>query len=442
MIELGSRDMDLYPLPLFELPVRPCSHSDGKSVSRRVAQRYSQRFLVTQCVNNTITALNDLSTSFSDDARASVFSPLPNFLFSFRAAKSISLGQQRVLNEIIERAVRLVGRTCDDNKLNQINTLNHDHNTSIFDYHSNHTQPRVPLVADTLSLPVKPGSVPLLSSLPPHASAMYADVANVLASPQLVASRLAAPAPTVFAAGDEYVKVINRMRGLDMIDFTLQPRAVNGLFGIDKGDGTQRLIFDARAANSLFVDPPSVSLPTPDKIASLRTQLGAPVYVAKVDLDNFFHRFVLPEQYRPFFALPAVRAGDIGLADQYGADTMVFPCASRLPMGWSHSVFLAQSAHECLIERHTRLRLSDCISVSADTLLDRLRFAIYIDDLSLFSTDPALLAAVQDEYIAAMEAHGLPVKTSKVVRPCCTGVEVVGLEFDGTTHHFGFFGTV
>lgn len=437
MIELGSRDMDLYPLPLFELPVRPSSHSDGKSVSRRVAQRYSQRFLVTQCVNNTITALNDLSTSFSDDARASVFSPLPNFLFSFRAAKSISLGQQRVLNEIIERAVRLVGRTCDDNKLNQINTLNHDHNTSIFDYHSNHTQPRVPLVADTLSLPVKPGSVPLLSSLPPHASAMYADVANVLASPQLVASRPAAPAPTVFASGDEYVKVINRMRGLDMIDFTLQPRAVNGLFGIDKGDGTQRLIFDARAANNLFVDPPSVSLPTPDKIASLRTQLGAPVYVAKVDLDNFFHRFVLPEQYRPFFALPAVRAGDIGLADQYGADTMVFPCASRLPMGWSHSVFLAQSAHECLIERHTRLRLSDCISVSADTLLDRLRFAIYIDDLSLFSTDPALLAAVQDEYIAAMEAHGLPVKTSKVVRPCCTGVEVVGLEFDGTTHHFG-----
>ena len=356
MIALGSRDMDLYPLPLFELPIRPFSRSDGKCVSRRVAQQYSQRLLVTQCVNNTITALNDLSTSFSDDARVSVFSPLPNFFFSQRAAKSISLGQQRVLNDIIQRAVRLVGRTCDDNKLDQFNQFrknifNHDPNVSIFNYNKGHTQPRVPLVANTLSLPVKPGSVPLLSSLPQHASALYADVNSVLASPQLIASRRPAPAPSVFASGDEYLKVINGMRGLDMIDFTLQPRAVNGLFGIDKGDGTQRLIFDARAANNLFVDPPSVSLPTPDKIASLRTQLGAPVYVAKVDLDNFFHRFVLPEQYRPFFALPAVRAGDIGLADQYGADTMVFPCASRLPMGWSHSVFLAQSAHECLTER-------------------------------------------------------------------------------------------
>ena len=281
MIALGSRDMDLYPLPLFELPIRPFSRSDGKCVSRRVAQQYSQRLLVTQCVNNTITALNDLSTSFSDDARVSVFSPLPNFFFSQRAAKSISLGQQRVLNDIIQRAVRLVGRTCDDNKLDQFNQFrknifSHDPNVSIFNYNKGHTQPRVPLVADTLSLPVKPGSVPLLSSLPQHASALYADVNNVLASPQLIASRRPAPAPSVFASGDEYLKVINRMRGLDMIDFTLQPRAVNGLFGIDKGDGTQRLIFDARAANNLFVDPPSVSLPTPDKIASLRTQLGAP----------------------------------------------------------------------------------------------------------------------------------------------------------------------
>lgn len=385
--------------------------------------------MVTKTVNNAISALNALSSSYSEEARHSVYYPLQNFFYTNNeAALSHNLGQQRVINDIIRQALRLVGRTGGDN------LDNHDHHQ--FQYNSISTQERAPLVAATLSLPTRPGSIPLLPSLPPAVRSVYANVNNVLATPQQVAARPPAPPPSIFASASEYLQVIERMRGLDMVDFTLQPKAINGLFAIDKGDGSQRLIFDARAANNLFVDSPKVTLPTPDIIANMRTSADKPVFVAKVDLDNFFHRFVLPEQYRPFFALPAVRAGDVGLASQYGADTMVFPCASRLPMGWSHSVFLAQSSHEFLLEQHTSLKMSDSLAVSHDAHLDRLRFAIYIDDLSLFSTDLGLLERVQDEYIAAMERIGLPVKLAKVVRPSCLGVEVVGLEYDGTSHIF------
>ena len=35
-----------------------------------------------------------------------------------------------------------------------------------------------------------------------------------------------------------------------------------------------------------------------------------PFCVAKVDLDNFYHRIRLPEWLQPYFALPPVRAAE------------------------------------------------------------------------------------------------------------------------------------
>src|SRR3954470_8167742 len=96
----------------------------------------------------------------------------------------------------------------------------------------------------------------------------------------------------------------------------------------------------------MFVTPEKVVLPTPDLLTQLSARPDEPTYVAKVDLDNFYHRLLLPEWMRPFLALPAVRAGDVGVGAEFGADTMVHPCCNTLPMGWSHSVFISQAAHE------------------------------------------------------------------------------------------------
>lgn len=434
MISIDGRDTT-YPLPRFEMPVRPVHSQSGGSVSRRVFQRYYLRRGLTKTVNNCISSLNKLAVSFSEEAQSLNYEPhlLANFHFTHMAASSpiISLAQKRVLDNIILNSSRLVGRSrpSDDS-----------FNTDIFAYTSNSDHSRVPLVAQQIALPVQPGAVDLLNSLPDHIRVTYSKLDSLLASDATHAKAAAhIPRPSVFAPTGEYPRILDRLKQLDMLDYTLAPKAVNGLFGIDKGDGTQRLILDARQANACFVPPPAVQLPTPDVFAALRTQQGVPVYAAKVDIDAFFHRFVLPDHLRPFFALPAVRAADLGLSDRYGADTMVYPCVNRLPMGWSHSVFLAQSAHEHLISQLTSLQPADQITHTSSPLLhpDTVRFGIYIDDLSLFSTNADLLAHAQNEYMEAMELHGLPVKRSKVVFPSCSGVEIVGLNFDGASHTFG-----
>ena len=106
-------------------------------------------------------------------------------------------------------------------------------------------------------------------------------------------------------------------------------------------------------------------------------------------------------------------------------------------MGWSHSVLLAQSAHEFLLDTATSLSPADRLSADNDSMLDRVRHAVYVDDLMLISTDRRALALLQQQYISVVEAHGLPVKRSKVVLPTSDGVDLLGLEFLGSQFLYG-----
>jgi hypothetical protein len=226
-----------------------------------------------------------------------------------------------------------------------------------------------------------------------------------------------------------------------MVSFTAKPKSVCGVFAVPKDKDADRLIIDARPTNRLFVEPAKVKLPTPDLLAQLETDPSRKFFVAKVDLDNFYHRLLLPVWIREYFALPPVRAADVGLESLYGSDTLIFPCCMTLPMGWSHSVLLAQMAHENFVSTHTALRPCDRITSSTDGLVDRIRHQIYIDDLILIGTDEHALRSAQTEYVDAVQAVGLVVKPSKVVAPSELGVECLGLEVDGTNHTVGVSAT-
>ena len=232
------------------------------------------------------------------------------------------------------------------------------------------------------------------------------------------------------------------MDALGMVDFTTQPKAVNGAFGVPKDGGVStRLIIDARPANYLFKSPPPVRLPTPDVLARVRVPSSRPFFTAKVDIDNFYHRLRCPEWLRPYFALPAVRASDVSVAvaARFGPDALVHPMCATLPMGWSHSVFVAQSAHEWLLDRATALRPCDrlgCERFSGDYCLRarRVLHSVYIDDVALFGLERARVARVQRQYMDVACAHGLAVKASKVCAPTSQPVEVLGLEVRGVEH--------
>jgi hypothetical protein len=252
-----------------------------------------------------------------------------------------------------------------------------------------------------------------------------------------------------------------------MISFTDSPLVVNGLFGVDKDNGESiRLIIDARPVNSMFIPSPPVSLPTPDLVAALNVPQGTTLYAAKVDLDNFYHRISLPEVWWPYFALPPIRASDLGLAG-YDPCTLVYPCCKTLPMGFSHSVFLAQAVHEHIIDtkvpllcRESRIVRQPFDIGTADTVViphsqslplctsqlqsptgdfdvDRMRHSVYIDDLNIYHHDPLLMNQAIDQYLSAMASVNLPAKQSKITRPTADGIECLGVFVDGRNCEVG-----
>jgi len=314
---IGCSGRDDFPLPLWEMPALP------EGSSRRIQQRRGRLRVITGYANNCVRALNNLSVSFSREAEA-ISRPvrLPPFIAPELAASSplISASQKRLLENIISGVQRLVGRESGD-RLSEsgVSLAGHAHS---FCYNTS-SQSRVPLVASNISLPTKPGSAHLLDMLPPDLRALYTSPEALLRSPAELAKQPSVPAPSVFAPVGQFVPIVRRLMDLEMVDFTTQPRAINGLFGVTKDDGSTRLILDARPANLLFNEPDKVLLPTPEIFSKINTDLSSDVFVAKIDLDNFFHRFYLPESFRPFFSLPAVRAADVGLGDKFGADTMI-----------------------------------------------------------------------------------------------------------------------
>ncbi len=426
-----------FPLPLFDPPQPPSSSS------RRCWQRHRRAAAVTSTANCTIAALNQLSVSFSADAAFQHSSEPETSSSSCNSTSSTSSAQDRLLAHVYRCATRFVSRRdsleseCDDPHFDQNFLSQHLRQTDLDAYISRPSATVVPIIADRISLPTTPGSVDLLSLLPPAAAATYAAPSAALLLP--AEARPKAPRTKLCASPSEWVKLVRRLLALGMVDFTTQPAVVCGVFAVPKSADSDRLIIDARPANTHFAEPEPVQLPTPDLLAKLHTDGDRPFFVAKVDLDNFYHRLRLPVWLRPYFALPPVRAGDVSdsVAARFGADSWVHPCCVTLPMGWSHSVLVAQRAHEHFLDQHTDLRPADRITHAADSVLDRSRHQVYIDDVNILGADRRDVAARQHQYVQAIQSVGLIVKPSKVVPPTSDGVECLGLEVDGTRHTVG-----
>ena len=135
-----------------------------------------------------------------------------------------------------------------------------------------------------------------------------------------------------------------------------------------------------------------------------------------------------------YFALPAVRAGDVGRGDDFGGDeVMIHPCCTTMPMGWSHAVFLAQSAHEHIVKVRVGLDADDAVSHSTDIRLDRVRHMIYVDDFVLIGLHhhSRTMSNIQSRYASVMSNLGLPTKPSKHVDPSSEGVKCIGVVVHG-----------
>ena len=324
--------------------------------------------------------------------------------------------EERVASKLLSASERYVRRRRQGSAAtpSASEPLNHSSQSQSFQYATSRSQ-AVPLIADRVALPSESSdAIDIQSALPANIAREYAKPHQALVGDP--AKARAQPA-AFLASRIEYARLVRRLISLGMCRLSTHALVVNGLFCVPKDDWWLRLIIDCRPVNAVFADAPPLSLPTPDILASARIPRNRRIKVAHSDVDNAFHRMRLPEWMQPFFALPALRAADVGAEAQFGADTLVYPLLTRLPMGWSHSPFLCQAVHRHIVLSATRLSADDEISGDSDAVVDRPRWCVYLDDFTLLCPEDCDPDAIFSEYLRAMARHGLPAKPSKVERP-------------------------
>ena len=305
----------------------------------------------------------------------------------------------------------------------------------------------IPIVAEAVALPDNLNHVSLLSLVPTNISSVYSSPTQLLLPDSQVATRLheaQLSKPKVLGEHSEYILLVKRMLKLGMLDLTSSPKCINGLFGTPKPDGATRLILDARWANCFFIDPPHVELPSPTHFSQLVVGSKQKFTVAKLDLSNFYHQLTLPEWIRSYFSLPALSVSELSeLSEcedvplsirsilQSGTVQRVFPCCTTLPMGFSHSVFLAQTVHEHLLYSSGVLFPKDNIlNLQTPNVFNTIH-ALYIDDCCLISPDGRHALELYSSIVNAYILAGLPVKLSKCQPPTFDPVAVLGVEING-----------
>lgn len=305
----------------------------------------------------------------------------------------------------------------------------------------------LPVIADRVSLPDSVACLPLVNVLPVGVAAFYSTPSRFLLSSserdRLLSKSQLPVRPRCLGSKKEYIKLVKRMIALGMLGITTEPLVVNGLFAVEKDENSDRLIIDARIANCYFVLPPHTKLPSPSHLVSLVIPRGYVLRKSKCDLSNFYHNLLLPACLTRYFCLPRLPAKLFGVTGD--ADGFVYPMCLTLPMGWSHSVFVAQCVHEYVLYSSGVVSpLRNVINLSSPLLSPGVPVhGAYIDDLFIIGVVPITSGTgslqrllgmstggvdeLHQKVLAAYVAAGLPVKMSKVIAPTCDPVVVLGI---------------
>lgn len=450
----------VFPLPLVVFPFT--THSS----SRRCQQRARRGSILVSIVNSVIQSLNYLSSKYISNSQHQhnfytpstqqqrvihqLFTQCKTYVNSCRRddSPSSSMCDHDTIQYLSNRFIASCESTFMNTKQDTTSSFSQLHHYFLhnktddiiaptytipqqFQYSSSKSTTAVPLIADKVALPTELKSVCMLSLLPSHIRSNYVPQSPTLfqASPESVSRRR----PRAFASYKEYVKLLNRMKSVGMVNFTTNPRVINGCFGVPKSDGEIRLVIDAQPANDIFAPSPHIDLPNPSHIANIDTQHHHhEFYVSKCDLSNFYHHIALPAFMQPYFALPPVRKRDIGQLDD--ADGFIYPMCTTMPMGWSHAVYVAQHIHLNVLYSSRVIQPDDNILFARSLSLTRPLHFVYIDDFSCISPSLQHANVIHDNVIRAYRDAGFIVKDSKVTRPTSDPVEVLGVLIDGMNH--------
>ena len=404
----GRKTRDLFPLPKVSVEEDQSSIRDG--FSRKVLRRRLRAGHIREEVDYTVSALNSM---YGCGRNEKAFLSLDENLFGTAAAQYDSL-------EFIESTIKKFGKPPED--LDSRGAL------AALQAPSGHAesqcQPAGSLATfniETLSLPDAGWKPICLAKLWGSDGQKKLDdfMSKQLLPPEIARARVESSGlerpytDPLLKHGKAYHGFLKRMHDSNLVDFSIE-RGVQevGVFCVTKKSGKLRLIIDARLANCHFEEPAHVALTTGEGLSSLEFSKGESVTVAAADLKDAFYHLSLPEEIRPYFSLPRVRARDVGVFEISGrsvkSDTFITPRVAVVPMGWSWALYLCQSVHEALAGEsglHEQDRLRDK-KPAPNTQCCHLQ---YVDNMIVLGSDSCQVKECYDRAVKCLKDAGLQV---------------------------------
>ena len=275
---------DILPLPAFPSTAGGKKMS-GPSLNRRVRRRAGARIHWETWAADAVLALNDLGGAGRFDA----------------GRVRPSAGQQVCLDHIRTVYREVEGPPSDLEPVGALSELC----GSAAGYHFN-AAPRSTLQLDKLSLPpldIKhtPWVNAIAGGEDPIGPTWEANLLRDPAAAALLRKDLGLDRPftdPVHRQGKRYGELLAALSARGLIELGPLASPTCGFFTVAKKDGRQRFIIDTRIANLTFIDPPHTDLPTAAAFSRIEVEPGQALYVAEADVDNAFHRVLLPPRYR------------------------------------------------------------------------------------------------------------------------------------------------
>ena len=381
----SSRQRGLFPLPCAGNPLQPCS-----GLSRRCKQRAGRRYQLQQRVSEMTCALTSLYG-----------------VEGFRPAQNVSPAQreaQQVLRRAAEAFKPPVSRASPQEALRALLR-----SSAVYGDGSS-TAPESIVQATPVQDLVRSEDSEYLVGFKEKVLLSSEELRETVASQGHVRVHV----DPALKRASVYKRFIWRLVSLGMVRLSLDAECECGVFCVWKKNGKQRVIVDARCINQRCKKPPSVRLCSGDGLGRLELPQELHLHVAQADVDNCFHRMRMPTEMQRWFSLPRISAANLGgvrIGREYPNDsTPVFPLLETLPMGFSWSLFFAQSAHEAIVERCAGLnpasRITDFIPGRRLKTGDTCHLQ-YVDNFAVLGGDPESLTKTKERVRESMGNRGL-----------------------------------
>ncbi len=208
------------------------------------------------------------------------------------------------------------------------------------------------------------------------------------------------------------------------------------MFFVWKKNNKLRMMCDARRSNARFREPPGVHLATGDSISRLEIPAGHDMFIAHLDLADYFHGLRISDELSDYFALPPVLVGSVGArwceASPLAQHDIVYPCFKSLPMGFTWALWGAQRCHEQVLDdiggtlRSDR-RMRD--GVKPPSLSDGCVHLVYVDNMVIFGTCQVTVDAELERARLALAAVGF---VPHELEAAALQAEALGVSIDGS----------